>query len=57
MSILITGATGNIGGEVLAQLLAKGLRVRALVRNPETARLPLEVEIVPGDLTRPGNPR
>jgi uncharacterized protein YbjT (DUF2867 family) len=53
MSILITGATGNIGSHVLAQLLAKGLAVRALVRNPQTASLPPETEIVPGDLTRP----
>lgn len=53
MSILITGATGNIGGHVLAQLLAKGLRVRALVRNPQIASLPPQVEVVAGDLTRP----
>ena len=53
MSILITGATGNIGGHVLAQSLAKGLPVRALVRNPQTASLPPQVEVVAGDLTRP----
>lgn len=53
MSILITGATGNIGSHVLAQLLAKGFPVRALVRNPQTATLPPQVEIAPGDLTRP----
>jgi len=53
MSILITGATGNIGGHVLAQLVAKGVRARALVRNTQTASLPSRVEVVPGDLTRP----
>ena len=51
--ILITGATGNIGGKVLSQLTAMGLRVRALVRNPQTAGLPSNVEIVGGDLTVP----
>jgi uncharacterized protein YbjT (DUF2867 family) len=51
--ILITGATGNIGGQVLAQLRAKGLRVRALVRDPEAANLPSDVEIACGDFTRP----
>jgi uncharacterized protein YbjT (DUF2867 family) len=51
--VLITGATGNIGGQVLAQLPARGLQVRALVRNPDTARLPAQVEVVGGDLTRP----
>jgi uncharacterized protein YbjT (DUF2867 family) len=51
--ILITGATGNIGGQVLSQLPSSGLQVRALVRNPDAARLPPHVEIVCGDLTRP----
>jgi uncharacterized protein YbjT (DUF2867 family) len=51
--ILITGATGNIGGQVLAQLLAAGLEVRALVRNPHAASLPPQVEVAPGDFTAP----
>src|ERR1700760_284601 len=51
--VLITGATGNIGGHVLTQLLAKGSPVRALVRNPEKAAFAAEVEIAPGDLTDP----
>jgi uncharacterized protein YbjT (DUF2867 family) len=51
--ILITGATGNIGGQVLSQLPSSGLQVRALVRNPDAARLPKHVEVVYGDLTRP----
>jgi uncharacterized protein YbjT (DUF2867 family) len=50
--ILITGATGNIGSHVLNQLPAAGLQVRALVRNPDAARLPAHVELVRGDLTR-----
>jgi uncharacterized protein YbjT (DUF2867 family) len=51
--ILVLGATGNVGGEVLSQLVAKGAQVRALVRNPETADLPPQVEAVRGDLTLP----
>jgi uncharacterized protein YbjT (DUF2867 family) len=51
--VLITGATGNIGGQVLSQLPATGLNIRALVRNPNTAGLPPHVEAVCGDLTRP----
>jgi len=33
--ILVTGATGNQGGAIARQLLAKGCRVRAMTRNPE----------------------
>jgi uncharacterized protein YbjT (DUF2867 family) len=51
-SILITGGTGNIGGQVLSQL-PEGLQVRAMVRNPDTADLPPHVEVVRGDLTLP----
>ena len=51
--ILITGATGNIGGQVVSQLLAAGVEVRALVRNPHAASLPPQVEVAPGDLTAP----
>lgn len=34
---LIVGATGGFGGEVASTLLARGWRVRGLVRNPEAA--------------------
>lgn len=51
--ILITGATGNIGGQVVSQSLAAGLQVRALVRNPHAASLPPQVEVALGDLTAP----
>jgi uncharacterized protein YbjT (DUF2867 family) len=51
--ILITGATGNIGSEVLSQLPSSGVQVRALVRNPDAVHLPKHVEVVYGDLTRP----
>jgi uncharacterized protein YbjT (DUF2867 family) len=51
--ILITGATGNIGGQVLSLLSSTGLQVRALVRNPDAVRLPPHVEVVRGDLAVP----
>jgi uncharacterized protein YbjT (DUF2867 family) len=51
--ILITGATGNIGGAILTQLPAAGRQVRALVRNPDAADLPPHVEVWRGDLTIP----
>ncbi len=51
--ILITAASGNVGRQVVAQLLATGARVRALFRNPDSARVPPEVEVVGGDLTLP----
>ena len=46
----VTGATGNVGRHVVSGLLATGARVRALTRNPETAGLPPEVDVVRGDL-------
>ena len=52
-NILIIGATGNVGRQVVSQLPATGVRIRALARNPHTARLPLHVEVVRGDLTLP----
>jgi uncharacterized protein YbjT (DUF2867 family) len=51
--ILITGATGKVGSQVLHQLPATGVHVRALVRDPNAPRLPAQVELVRGDLTRP----
>jgi uncharacterized protein YbjT (DUF2867 family) len=51
--ILVIGATGRVGREVVAQLSETGVRMRALVRNPETAALPPQVEVVRGDLTAP----
>ena len=51
--ILVIGATGNIGRQVLSQLPATGARVRALVRNPQTASLPPDTEVLRGDLTLP----
>ncbi|MET9388588.1 NAD(P)H-binding protein [Streptomyces sp. NPDC002928] len=51
--ILVMGATGNVGRQVVVQLLATGASVRALVRDPESARLPEGAKVIGGDLTVP----
>ena len=51
--ILIIGATGTVGRQVVSQLPATGVRVRALARDPLTAGLPPHVDVVRGDLTLP----
>jgi uncharacterized protein YbjT (DUF2867 family) len=50
MTILVTGATGNVGRNVVDQLVARDADVRALVRDPARANLPAGVELVEGDL-------
>lgn len=49
---LVTGAAGNLGGNICRQLLEKGERVRGLVLpgDPAEKYLPKEVEVVHGDL-------
>jgi (4-alkanoyl-5-oxo-2,5-dihydrofuran-3-yl)methyl phosphate reductase len=51
--ILVTGATGTVGREVVAQLLVAGEKVRALTRNPSRAHLDEQVELVAGDFNQP----
>jgi uncharacterized protein YbjT (DUF2867 family) len=51
--ILVTGATGNVGRQLVSQLLGNGATVRALSRNPDSADLPGGVEIARGDLADP----
>lgn len=55
MTILITGATGNIGGEVTKHLLKKQVSLRALVREPAKATKLKEqgVELRSGDFLHP----
>ncbi|MGW3407048.1 SDR family oxidoreductase [Streptomyces zhihengii] len=52
-TVLVTGATGTVGRQVVAELLDRGHTVRALTRDPATARFPDGVEVVGGDLTEP----
>ncbi|MCZ0986082.1 NAD(P)H-binding protein [Streptomyces diastatochromogenes] len=49
LMILVTGATGTIGSDVVRQLAARGEKVRALTRDPAKARVPAGVEVVRGD--------
>nr|WP_286259938.1 NAD(P)H-binding protein [Streptomyces graminofaciens] len=51
--ILVTGATGTIGSEVVRQLAARGEKVRALTRDPDRAGVPAGVEAVRGDYHEP----
>ncbi|MFF8424466.1 SDR family oxidoreductase [Streptomyces sp. NPDC016566] len=53
--ILVTGATGTIGSDVVRQLAARGEKVRALTRDPAKARVPAGVEVVRGDYLDPGS--
>lgn len=48
--ILVTGATGTVGRQVVTQLSEQGVPVRAITRHPTSARMPAGVEIVYGDL-------
>ncbi|MES5047277.1 NmrA/HSCARG family protein [Rhizobium nepotum] len=50
MTILVTGATGNIGGQVIQHLVDRGADVRALVRDPSRANFPVGVTVAKGDL-------
>lgn len=50
--ILVSGATGNIGSELVDQLLDRGAPVRTLLRDPATTVAP-GVEAATGDLDHP----
>ncbi|MBZ9864949.1 NmrA/HSCARG family protein [Mesorhizobium sp. CA15] len=50
MTILVTGATGNVGSQVVNQLVKRGADVRALVRDPSKANFPASVAVVQGEL-------
>src|SRR5690349_15597550 len=59
MTVLVTGATGKQGGATARALLAAGIGVRALVRDPAKARplADLGAELVRGDLNDPASLR
>jgi uncharacterized protein YbjT (DUF2867 family) len=50
--ILLTGATGYVGGRVLARLESQGYRVRCLTRRPDSlrSRVAESTEVVKGDV-------
>jgi uncharacterized protein YbjT (DUF2867 family) len=54
MRVLVVGATGQTGKEIVTELVTKNISVRALVRNLDKAKeiLPPEVELVVGDVLK-----
>jgi uncharacterized protein YbjT (DUF2867 family) len=54
-TILLTGATGYVGGRLLGQLEARGLAVRCLARRPDHLRhrCAPETEVIQGDVLNP----
>jgi len=53
--ILVTGATGTVGRQVVAQLSERGVPVRAATRDPASARMPAGVAVVKADLADPAS--
>ncbi|MEO3890536.1 NAD(P)H-binding protein [Nonomuraea sp. B5E05] len=51
--ILVTGASGNVGSNVVRQLLEEGEKVRVITRNPSGGAFPDQVEVATGNLTQP----
>ena len=51
--ILVTGATGHVGRELVRQLVEAGRPVRALLHGADRSALPEAAEGVTGDLDRP----
>ena len=49
MTILVTGATGTIGRQVVDHLVKRDADVRALVRDPSKVSFPAGVSVVQGD--------
>lgn len=50
MTILVTGATGRVGHQVVDQLIQRGASVRVLTRDPAKTRFPAEADVAQGDL-------
>ncbi|MBB5913680.1 uncharacterized protein YbjT (DUF2867 family) [Nocardia transvalensis] len=55
--ILVTGATGTIGSDIVRQLVERGDPVRAFTRHPEQAHFPAGVEVAQGDYADPASVR
>jgi uncharacterized protein YbjT (DUF2867 family) len=55
MNVLVTGATGFVGGRLVPALLDAGHDVTVLVRDAERYGGPADVTVVEGDLLEPGS--
>lgn len=53
--ILVTGATGTVGSELVTRLAERGETVRAMTRRPKEIQVPPGVEAVYGDAEDPGS--
>jgi len=53
--ILVTGATGTVGSDVVRLLVEAKANVRAMTRDPSKAKLPPGVEVVKGDFDDPAS--
>ncbi|MBN1366436.1 MAG: SDR family oxidoreductase [Dehalococcoidales bacterium] len=53
MVILVTGASGHIGANLVRALLKKGQKVRALVHHERRALEGLDIETIDGDICEP----
>ena len=50
MAVLVIGATGSVGTEVVRNLVARGAEVHGLTRHPDRANLPAGAKPVAGDV-------
>lgn len=57
MRVVVTGATGHVGANLVRSLVARGDQVRVVVRARTQALEGVDVERVPGDVRDPGSLR
>ena len=55
MEIVILGATGKTGGQLLIQALARGHNVIAVARDPKKVTAAAGLEVVQADVLKPGS--